>query len=191
MASVNDKGNFGWDRDFDFAEMTEVMKRAETPELAEGLAHIHTIEPLFGAAGLLFGFSLQRNDAKMERVAEEVHGTWGPGLKHLQPNKIEDLRPQIRDASDDKTVDRLVQMATSLRGGDYRTFMTTAAAQNAAVMGQRGGAPWWSLEKGRIHVRLRAEEGALPPRNELGALWTNSYFINSLKTVGATVMGKA
>jgi hypothetical protein len=124
-------------------------------------------------------------------VVKEVDGTWGSGLKHLQPKKIEDLRPRIRDASDDKTVDRLVQMATSLRDGDYRTFMTTAAAQNAAVMAQRGGAPWLSLEKGRLRVRLRAEEGALPPRKELGALWTNSYFINSLKTVGATVMGKA
>ena len=82
-------------------------------------------------------------------------------------------------------------MATHLREGDYRAFVTTAAAQNGAVMAQRGGAPWLSLDKGRIGVRLRAEEGALPPRKELGALWTNPYFINSLKTVGATVMGKA
>jgi hypothetical protein len=190
IEAVNGKGNFGWGNDFDFTEMTEVMKRAETPELAEELEHIHTLEPLFGAAAHLFGFSLQRNDAELERVAKEVRGTWGTGLKHLRPKQIENLRPRVRDASDDKTVDRLVQMATSLHDGDYQTFITTATAQNAAVMADRGGAPWLSLNKGRIRVRLRAEQGVLPPRKELGALWTNSYFINSLKTVGATVTGK-
>lgn len=191
IESVNDSGKFGWGSEFDYSEMTEVMKRAETPELEQELAHIHTIEPLFAAAGHLFGFTLQRNDANLKQVVKEVHGAWGNGLKHIDPKEIEDLRPRIREASNDETADRLVQMATHLREGDYRAFVTTAAAQNGAVMAQRGGAPWLSLDKGRIGVRLRAEEGALPPRKELGALWTNPYFINSLKTVGATVMGKA
>ncbi len=191
VESTNDKGTFGWDREFDFAEMTEVMKRAETPELRRELAHIHTVEPLFAAAGHLFGFALQRNNADLEQVVGEVRRSWGSGLEHIDPRAIEGLRMRIRDASNEESADRLVQMAEHLRGGDYGALITTAAKQNGAVMAQRGGAPWLSLEKGRIHVRLRAEDRGLPPREGLGALWTNPYFINSLKTVGATVMGKA
>jgi hypothetical protein len=58
-------------------------------------------------------------------------------------------------------------------------------------MRERGGAPWASIDRGRLKVRLREEASALPPRAETPTLWVNSYFLNSLKTVGATVFGKA
>ena len=57
-------------------------------------------------------------------------------------------------------------------------------------MASRGGAPWVSVDNGRLNVRLREHGGPLPEKDEVRDLWTNSYFINALKTLGNLVYGE-
>ena len=66
-----------------------------------------------------------------------------------------------------------------------------ACQHNAAVMKSRGGAPWISIENRRLQVRLREHGDPLPELTELPTLWTNTYFINTLKILGHLVYGEA
>ncbi len=78
-------------------------------------------------------------------------------------------------------------MVASLHEGDYRDAMRLGIEHNAEVMKVRGGAPWVVEEDGRLRVRLREEGAGLSDKSDLRVAWYNSYFINSLKTVGAFV----
>ena len=45
------------------------------------------------------------------------------------------------------------------------------------------------IDEGELRVHLRVEASRLTPLDELPTAWRNSYFISSLKTVGASVFG--
>ena len=81
----------------------------------------------------------------------------------------------------------LISAARALRDGDYPDVLKLLLEHNASVMNARGGAPWVTEERGRIQVRLREEGRGLSRKEDLPTLWYNSYFLNSLKTVGSQV----
>jgi hypothetical protein len=72
-----------------------------------------------------------------------------------------------------------------LADGDYGRLIELLLAPNADVMSQRGGAPWIERRAGRLYVRFRDEQGALPDRTDLPRLWRFSYFLDSLYSVAA------
>ena len=58
---------------------------------------------------------------------------------------------------------------------------------NRLVMDERGACPWAQLRDGRIDVRYRGGERALPTGDGLPLLWRNSYFLDSLKDITRAV----
>lgn len=192
LSELNDDGPFGWPTEFGYPELVEATKRARTSgrdDLAECLDRIEALEPFLAASAGAFGFLLNRNRQRIGSVADEVERAWGDGLRHLRVDRLTELRQQIVEASSEEAADRLLDMARALRGGDYVAFMELALDHNAAVMRARGGAPWLTLSRNRLDVRVKEEQAALPDTEELRQPWSNSYFINSLKAVGATVYG--
>jgi hypothetical protein len=194
IKELNDAGHIRWNGDFDFYELTEVVKRAQANgagPLASSLEPIRIIEPILAASSRLFGFLLKRNEAGLEETAQEVRVKWGRALKHIEAARVEYLQSRIEEASIAAgSAERIVRLAGSLRAGNYADVIRTAADQNAEVMKTRGGAPWLAIERGRLKVRLREESGFLPEADELPALWVNSYFINSLKAIGRKLAGR-
>jgi hypothetical protein len=194
ISEINEARLFGWGEDFKFEELGEAIKRAYrngATELGASLESIRTLEPVLALSSRLFGFLLRRNGAPFGQVKDEIQSKWGRSIKHINPAGIEELHPRIERASTvSGCADRLVRLARSLRAGDYADTVRAAMEQNAEVMKARGGAPWLTLERNRLKVRLREESGFLPEADELPSLWINTYFINSLKTIGRKVIGK-
>jgi len=193
ISEINDAGHFEWDKPFGYEELTEVTKRADAKgqaTLAGALGAIGLMEPALAAAGSLFGFMLMRNGSSLNSVGAEVRSAWGKHVRHISADRFEELRPAIQVQLTGDSADRVILMARMLCKGDYEGFARTAVEQNAEVMRARGGAPWVIVENNKLKVRLREESGGLPPAKELKRLWTNTYFINSLKSVGITVMGR-
>lgn len=191
---VNSNGHFSWADPFDHAELVEISKRArkaKQEDLAARLDEILTLEPLFAAMARLFSLLLQRNRAAVSDVAAELELAWGPGLTHLKLEPLGRLEPKLAEILGAEGGVRLRRLAADLHDGRFLEAVDLACQHNAAVMKTRGGAPWISIEKGRLDVRLREHGAPLPGRSELASLWTNSYFINALKTVGNLVYGKA
>ncbi len=54
-------------------------------------------------------------------------------------------------------------------------------------MAARGGAPWIEQRGGKLQVRFRDEQGALPSRDEIAAAWRFPYFLDSLRSVAAAL----
>ena len=192
IESTNDATR-GWGVGFDYDELLSVLgeaRRNSDDELSRALERICVLEPLLVACSCLFAFCLDRNEAPIERVASEIRRTWGDGLTHISPDAIAGLKAIIAAAGGEETADRFSGLAACLNAGRYASAIGLAIEQNAAVMNARGGAPWLAVKNGRLDVRLRAERGGLPPLNELPRIWASSYFLNSLKSVGAAVAGK-
>jgi hypothetical protein len=85
--------------------------------------------------------------------------------------------------------ERLVQVAATLSDGNYAEAILLLLKQNEAVMQARGGGAWVRVENGQLDVRLRAEERGLTPATDLPDLWSNPYFLNSLKRLGMQIEG--
>jgi hypothetical protein len=195
LSAVNNARLFRWSQEFGYEELTEITKRAyanDSLSLATALESISIIEPVLATSSRLFAFLLRRNEAPLSHVVDEVRSKWEQALKNIEPSRVEGLRSKIDQASVvTGSADRIMHMAESLRAGDYAEAIHTAVKQNEEVMKARGGAAWLSIERDRLKVRLREESGFLPEADELATLWVNSYFINSLKSIGRKVIGKA
>ena len=85
-----------------------------------------------------------------------------------------------------------MHLGHALASGDYAAALSLLIDQNRAVMLARGGAaPWVEIRDSKLHVRFLDEGGGqLPTRAELPSLWTNTYFLDSLRTVAMQVEGR-
>ena len=167
---VNSNGRFSFADPFDHAELVEILKRArraKQEDLAARLDEILTLEPLFAAMARLFSLLLQRNRAVVSDVAAELNGAWGPGLTHLKLESIGRLEPKLAEVVGADGAARLRRLATHLHDGRFLEAIDLACQHNAAVMKTRGGAPWISIDKGRLNVRLREHGAPLPGASEL------------------------
>lgn len=183
IVRVNNDKRAGWTQPFGYGELITVRDDAEArgdQSLANALDSISIVEPVLASSAMLFSFLLLHDNADIDMVVSDVRKQWGrAGLRHLQADKLAAL--QIT------AVSKINQLTQQLHAGDYAGAIHTLLALNAEVMKSRGGAPWVTMNKGRLKVQLREESGWLPERADLPGLWQNTYFINSLKWVGKTL----
>jgi hypothetical protein len=195
IRQINEERLFRWNQDFGFQELMEITKRAHANEampLATALQAILIIEPVLAASSRLFSFLLRRNEAPLTHITKEIQDQWGRAVRHIEPSAVAKLQSRIEQAAIVQgSAERVIDLAEALGVGDYAKAVHTALTQNAEVMKARGGGPWLVIERNRLKVRLREESGTLPEAGELPRLWVNSYFLNSLKTIGRKIAGKA
>lgn len=190
LCELNATRRFGWGKPFGYSELLEVQKRADSAgyeALAGALERIGHLEPFFVALSEVFGYLISVRDGSVATVAKDVARAWGRTLRHIEAAEIERFGPRFQEIASREAAERLIATARCLRGGDYAEVLKLLLEHNASVMKARGGAPWVTEERGRIHVRLREESRGLSRKEDLPTLWYNSYFLNSLKTVGASV----
>jgi len=195
LERVNGRSTESWARPFDLTELErvlEAMSGSDESGLAVPLEEIRTVEPLLAAASSLFRCLLDSPRQRLNHVLREIEATWGKrGLRHLREDRIERLASRLGTSADPEGGSRLVRLAGQLARGDYAGAVRSLLEQNEAVMKGRGAAPWILVERGILDVREREAPRPLPPLEVQQRLWTNPYFLNSLKIVGAKVYGKA
>jgi hypothetical protein len=153
-------------------------------DLAHYLRRIHTSEPILAPASAVFTHLLGLDGKTSDFVSRRLRDAWGDGLRTVNAVAFAELTSEIGDG-DGPTGERWTGIADALASGEYGRLVELLLAQNAAVMSQRGGAPWIELRGGRLHVRFRDEEGGLPGRDELPGLWRFPYFLNSVRSMAA------
>jgi hypothetical protein len=183
IEAVNTRSNaFGWDREFDMQELHACVGQAAVHgfhELAGKLDCIRRAEELLGNAAILYDFLLTRNKQNLGHVAEEMAKELDSGYRWLN---ADGLKPFFGESNE-----RLVRLANQLVCREYQAVCRTLIEQNETVMRQRGGTAWMVLKDDDLEVRFGEEGGRLPDRDELQEPWRHTYFLDSLKRVGACV----
>lgn len=180
------------DESFSMNDLQALRKYAQTlgrTELIRGLAQIQIAESVFGPAAYMFNFMLARDGQTIERIANEIKRTWGARVRSIDPTAFAAVLETVNEQADIAMRTRLAQLATSLAEGNYRQALELLIIQNQAVMQARGGSAWVTLKGQTIAVGFKENTGALPTRDELSLLWTNTYFLNALKTIGYQIDG--
>lgn len=154
--------------------------------LADRLEWIRTSETVLAPVSALFNHLLGLDGKGVAIVTERLRGEWGQGLRTVSPEAFGELRREFA-AGDTHAGDRWVEIAHALSAGDYERLLDLLVEQNRAVMAARGGAPWIEKRDGKLHVRFRDEHGSLPHREDLPTLWRFPYFLDSLRSVAATL----
>jgi hypothetical protein len=177
---------------FSMWDLSELIKYAEgwgQHELTRRLIHIQVAESVFAPAAYLFNFMSSRDGQSIEKVADEVRQAWSTKLRNIDPVAFAQLLEMFPGEIDYATRTRLSQIASSLAEGGYQPALELLIEQNRAVMQARGGLAWIKLKEGLVSVDFKENAGDLPAREDLPLLWTNSYFLNALKTVGFQIEG--
>ena len=150
--------------------------------LAHRLSRIRTSETVLAPVSVLFTHMLGLDGKSLESVTKRMDDIWGHGLRIADADAFGELRGEIEAANKD-TGDRWVGIGKALAGGEFSTLVELLIEQNKEVMVARGGAPWIETRQGRLHVRFRDEQGALPRRDTISTLWRFPYFLDSLRSV--------
>jgi hypothetical protein len=115
-------------------------------------------------------------------IARRLKSEWGARLRTIDSDAFRDLETEIGAGAAQAGL-RWVAISENLASGQYDMLIDLLIDQNKSVMQFRGGAPWIDKQDGRLRVRFREEQGALPGRDELPHMWRFPYFLDSLLNV--------
>jgi len=142
-------------------------------DLVTHIDHIRAAESALAPIGALFSYLLTQDGNALDTVAHNVASTWGRGLESIWPAAGEVLPPQLKHASE------------ALTQGDYEEALELLLERNKTVMAERGGSAAWATvgSAGKLDVRFREDDGALPSGETVRTMWRNPYFLPSLWSV--------
>ena len=168
------------------SEITEMQEAAESSdqELADRLDRILRMEAVLAPAMALFDFMLTCHHRRIDDIEEELKSRWGEEVPNIHPEGNQDLLNEVRKLWSDRIPACFDRCQKGLLDGRYSESLHALLDWHASVKKNRGGAPWVQLEAdGKLDVRYRVTERALPSADELSELWRNPYFIDSLKAI--------
>ena len=152
--------------------------------LSRYLQRIGHLEALIAPAAALFDYVLTQNGQTPSSIAARIRELWGRAVPRLDAAAFEDLLPEVRERFGVEIATAMHACHGALRTGDYDTAVRKLLKWNAIVMSGRKAGPWATLTPdGRIDIRYRGLEHLLPAREDLPALWYNSYFVDSIKSL--------
>jgi hypothetical protein len=158
--------------------------------IADSLEKIRRLEQVLGPAGEIFDKMLGQEGQTIDYVADQIRSKWQGAFRYVEPEQFENLLPWIAEsggAEDGKIPSRLKALAIALHDGDYAKSVILLMEQNRSVMERRSGMAWIVEKDGILEVRYKDEVNELSEPEVLPALWRYTYFLNALKTVGATL----
>ena len=167
----------------DMARLSE-LARSVDDGLANRLDRIVRLEASLAPAMALFDFMLTCNGREVGDVAEELTDRWGVSVPYIDATSNADLLLEVGSASSETVSECFDRCQWALCDGNYSQALYALLAWHEDVMQRRGGAAWIrDAEDGRLDVRYRGGEQALPSGDELPTLWRNGYFIAPLKAI--------
>lgn len=157
---------------------------AGDPGLAGALDRIVAVESVLAPAMAAFDFVLHLHGRSIADAARALRAHWGESVPNVDPGAGEPLLAEVRAASSEAVEGCFRRVMGGLAAGDFAAVIEALLEWNAATMHERGGAPWVRVgSDGRLDVRFRGIEQAVPDRDALPQLWRNGYFIDSLKAI--------
>jgi hypothetical protein len=189
LLSLSGKKQFTLSDAFDMRELRELEKRCANSErqmIADHLERIRIMENFAAPLGRFIDFMLCRDGQNLASIGRTVETAWVGGLGHLDSARFATVLGSIPDLPGSHTslIERLAAAGRSLHAGRMTDTARELLAANAAVMRERGAAPWATLETGKLEVRFRESDVVLPEASELPDLWDNTYFLNAFKAIG-------
>jgi hypothetical protein len=160
----------------------EQLRSERAGRLYQRLVNIQQVEIVIAPLAVLFSYLLRQDHQKIADVASELNDTLGE-LNHLNPTAFGDALSTVEEINPEAH-GRLCRSAEALKVGEYGEVLHLLLAQNKAVMQSRNSAPWLKLDNAQFDVRFRDDTELPLSREMLPELWLNTYFINSLKTIG-------
>lgn len=157
--------------------------------LAHRLERIRTCESVLAPASRLFAYLQGFEGKTIDVVAKRVRDEWGPRVLTLAVADVRTLHAEFTAIRVD-IADRWIEFAESLAQGDYASALRLLIEQNEATMQTRGGAAWIVERLGRLHVRVRDEQGTIPAREDVVSLWRFPYFLDSLLAITSELRAK-
>ena len=154
--------------------------------LAYRLSRIRTSESVLGPVSMLFNHLLGLDGRNVDDVTRRLRDSWGKGLRTVDATAFAELRGEI-SAGDTTAGERWIGIANAVASGHYGKLIDLLIEQNKTVMDARGGASWIEKRNGKLHVRFRDEQGALPASDQISTKLRFPYFLDSLRAVTATV----
>lgn len=191
LRAYNDEHD-AWRERLSMAELDAIIdgaRREGHAELEDRLWRIRRFEQVVGPASFLFGYLQDHADERsMVDVANALRDTWGQGLAHIDPDGVAQHLEPVEELHGEDGRRRFERLAHALRDGQWTEVIEIVLAQNAEVMARRGGGPWIVSDGGVLQVRYHQEGGSLP--EDPGRKLVHPYYITSVKSVGAQVLGK-
>jgi len=158
--------------------------RAIAPDLARPIERVLILEPMLAVADEVFRFAQSRSGQTISSLDSELADRWGRRPPNLDPSVFGDLHEEIAFHAGDENAAFALQVCDAFSQGEYGSAIETLTAWNGHVMQLRRGAAWIRIESGgRLDCHYRATERSLPTGDDLAAIWRNTYFIDSLKSV--------
>ncbi len=156
---------------------------------AQRLRDILACESVLAPSAWLFDHLLAKHGQALSTVVSGVRLSWGNRMLSVRAGEFSELFPRVRGGSPtDDTAERWLRLASALIEGNFSVALHLLLDQNRDIAGQRGGAPWVTIESGKLRVMMRdGEEGALPERSELPQLWRHAYFLSSTRDVARSL----
>jgi hypothetical protein len=151
-------------------------------ELAKRLQDILACESVLAPATALFSYLLTLEGRQLGEIATRLQEQWGGSNPSVRAGEFTHIAKTVSALPKELTTSWFA-LADCLRAGQYAELVQLLVRHNALVMGERGGAAWVELDRGRLRVKLKEEAGNLPERKELPGLWRFPYFLESLRQV--------
>ena len=158
-------------------------------ELADRLEAIRTCELTLAPASRLFDWLQTQHDRDLSDTARQIQKQWGARVATVDADGLRALNADIASATGSADVaSRWQRIADAMSAGDYLALVESLLEHNRWIMQTRDGAsPWIEVRAGKLHVRFHEAGDELPSKEELRTLWRNPYFINSLRSMVATL----
>jgi hypothetical protein len=159
--------------------------------LAEWLGKIRTLEHVLVPAQQVFDFVLGQRGQPAKAVAGELSRRWHGAFHYLDPSRFLDVTPAVNDATGEtETSTRVRAISSCLREGRFEEGLRLVVQHSDNVMQRRSGGAWVAIKNDRIEVRYSDQTGEPMEAAELPDAWRNTYFLNALKSIGASVFMK-
>lgn len=166
------------------AEILNLAKvvKGKDESLAMRLEKMARLEALFAPAEALFDYLQSRGGQTPVDIASKLDDHWGKQVPHLS-TPLDDILNEIIGVVGSDLGGAMHQCDQALGAGDYADAIVALLEWNKLIMAARKAAPWIQLAAGKLDVRYRGQERALPDGDTLPELWRNSYFIDTLKSI--------
>lgn len=156
--------------------------------LAHRLDRIRSAETVFAPSALLLTYLLGLEGSSLSKVSQRLRDQWGNGFPSVDLEGFEALRTEIgKDSA--SVASRWIEIARSLKEGDYEQLVRGLVDQNQHVMKDRGGLAWIEIANKKLVVRFRDEQGVLPTKTSLPTLWRFPYFLDALRQISRACGG--
>lgn len=167
----------------DRTSVTAIAKAAGQEGLGDRLRRALTLEAAIAPLESAFEFLLARRNAPVTSVASRLSDAWGADVPCPSEPELAALQPEIADVVGDELCSAVLRSVACLQRAEYQALVHELVAWNELVMRGRGGGPWVAVQADRLDVRYGGPEMVLPSREEVGHLWRNTYFLDSLREV--------